>query len=302
MKRKSKLLALLLSLVLCFSVFTAVTVFATENDEGVDTSASEPETAAPTPETASPTVAPETKAPTQPPTQKPTQAPTQAPTQKPTQAPAVTQAPETEAPETEAPETTAAPTYEETEATYNENNNNYNEEYYYETTEGYEERESNTTDEKAETAAVYDAENDDVSKDTLKKGDWAKIAAQLKGANGDNADDFAFIRNNDAGSGNNGEWMLILGILMEAAGIGIIVTMVVMNFKKKKALAGGGTHGGQGGARSRSNSKPRPQRSASANEGGRHMSKSKRSKFDTADVVIPKHAKESNPNRYKPRH
>ena len=100
----------------------------------------------------------------------------------------------------------------------------------------YEERENNTSSEKASTAAVYNAEKDDVSKDTLNEGDWAKIAAQLKNASQSGDDDFAFIRNNDASGANNGEWMLILGIAMEAVAVGLIGFMIYLSVKKRKAL------------------------------------------------------------------
>ena len=167
----------------------------------------------------------------------------------------------------------------------------------------YEERENNTSSEKASTAAVYNAEKDDVSKDTLNEGDWAKIAAQLKNASQSGDDDFAFIRNNDASGANNGEWMLILGIAMEAVAVGLIGFMIYLSVKKRKALKSGAVAKGGNPYK-----KPRPESAApaakrpvspEAAKQEKHSVK-RRSKFDTADIVLPK--KEEPSGRYKPRH
>lgn len=285
MKRKNSFLAIVIALTLCLAFFTTINAFAVGEDETVEP--------APTAETEY--IPPETQAPE-------TQAPQTQPPQ--TQAPQ-TQAPQTQAPETQAPEQTPQdnPVYDDN--SYNNDvNNDYNNSY------NAEERESNTTDEKAETSAVYDAENDDVSKETLKKGDWAKIAEQLKNSNGGADDDFAFIRNNDQGGSDNGEWMLVLGIAMEAVGVGIIIFLIVMKVRQKKAVAKAGAggrapRGGNGsGQPPRGNAPARnqPHRSERAPQPQR-TTKKQRSKFDTADIELPKHAKKpSGGSRYKPRH
>lgn len=282
MNRKSKFLALFISLAICLSMFTAISAFAVGEDE----------TAEPI-QTETQYVPPETQAPE-----------TQAPE---TQAPQ-TQAPETQAPQTYAPETQAPDNNQQDDpVSYDDSNNNYNN---YDSQENYEERESNTTNEKAETSAVYDAEEDDVSKETLKKGDWAKIAAQLKNSNGNDDDDFAFIRNNDQGGANNGEWMLILGIAMEALGVGIIIFLIVMKIRRKKAVAksGVGSRGVSGAKKPSRGTAPAHSRPANAERAHaeraaqpQRTTKKQRSKFDTAEISVPKHAKESG-GRYKPRH
>ncbi|MBR1731650.1 MAG: hypothetical protein IJ725_04385 [Ruminococcus sp.] len=281
MNRKSKFLALLLTLLMCMSVFTAFTAFAVgedetiENPETYDTEYVEPTTEYVEPETEY--IPPETQAPT-----------------------------EYVEPETYAPETEEQVQTEE-QVNYDVEDEDYD--YEYSGNDSYEERENNTTNEKAETAAVYDAEDDDVSTDTLKKSDWTKIAEQLKNASGDDGDDFAFIRNNDPNSGNNGEWMLILGIAMEAAGLGIIIWLVVMKARQKKAIKVGANNGrGNGGTPSgmgRASKPDKPQRAARSEKASKpqRFSQKQRSKFDTADIVVPKHAKQpSGGKRYKPKH
>lgn len=288
MNRKSKLLALILTLVLCVSIFSAVRVFAVE-DESVDTTPSEVETV----ETDPP---PETDPPV-------TQTSPPPATQEQNDTPETYDEPETEE-------------YYQEEDNNESNNNDYNyddeENYDNSGNESYEQRESNTTNEKAETAAVYDAEKDDVSTDTLKKSDWAKIAEQLKNANGDGSDDFAFIRNNDQGGANNGEWMLILGIAMEAVGLGIVIFLIVSKIRMKKAME---TNGGKGGRNGKGGSsrperrspsgknEPRQARRSEQNPKAQRATKKQRSKFDTADIELPRHAKKpSSSSRYKPRH
>lgn len=283
MNRKSTFIALLVALVLCVSVFTAINAFAVGEDETGEPIQSDTQY-----------VPPETQAPQ-----------TQAPQ---TQAPQ-TQAPQTQAPQTYVPETQAVDnTPQDDPVYYDDSNNGSNDQG---SVENYEERESNTTNEKAETSAVYDAEDDDVSTDTLKKGDWKKIAEQLKGANGKDDDDFAFIRNNDQGGADNGEWMLILGIAMEAFGIGIVIFLIVMKARRKKAVdkSGVGSRGVNGAKRPSRGSAPAHSRPANAerarperfSSGPQRTTKKQRSKFDTADIELPKHARESG-GRYKPRH
>ncbi len=283
MNRKYKLFALILSLVFCLTVFTAVTAYALPEDyTGDDPVPSETEYVPPETEY----VPPETE---------------YVPPETETKYDPVPSETEYVPPETEAPVETQAP---------EENNDDQQDDYNYDdySNYDYEERESNTTNEKAETAAVYDAEKDDVSTDTLKKSDWAKIAAQLKNANGDEGDDFAFIRNNDPNSGNNGDWMLILGILMEAVGVGIIIFLVVTKLRQKKAVKAG-AGGGRGGNPPRGTGAPRakaPQKQphyAEKAPNAQRFTKKQRSKFDTADIAIPKHAKKpSGGTRYKPKH
>ena len=205
--------------------------------------------------------------------------------------------PETE--DTEPQYDDTEPQYEDTEPQYEEPEETYDwsddssEDDYSDDNGNYEEREANTSDQKAATAAVYDAEKDDVSKDTLNKSDWEKIAAQLKNASQSGDDDFAFIRNNDANGANNGEWMLILGIAMEVIGIGVIVFVIIYGQKRKKA-ANGPSHSGNpyvaGG--------PKPKKKPELTRADKQSAK-KRSKFDTAEIELPK---QENPKRYKPKH
>ena len=279
MNRKCKFLALLLTLLMCMSVFTTFTAFATnEYDTGETIETYDTEYVEPTTEYVEPTteyVEPETPAPTE------------------------YVEPDTDVPVTNAPDQPEEETPND-EGEGEEDGDNYN------NNDNYEDRENNTTSEKAETAAIYDAEDDDVSSDTLKKSDWAKIAEQLKNSNDAETDDFAFIRNNDPNGNNNGEWMLILGIAMEALGLGIITVLIVMKVRRNKAVkASVGGRGGRGGgtpsgrtaprskeAQHRAQQAPRPQR----------ISQKQRSKFDTADIAVPKHAQRSSGKRYKPKH
>lgn len=149
-------------------------------------------------------------------------------------------------------------------------------------------------------AALYDVK-EEVDGKELNSNDWKDIAQRLKdagSADDDDGDDFGFIKNNNSTT-DNGEWLLIGGILclvLSAAGIAYIVVSTV---KRKKSLAG---HTASANGRFAT-------ATATASAGGRYRkdeygdgfkaSSSKKSnksnKFDTADVRLPK----SSQSRYK---
>ena len=209
---------------------------------------------------------------------------------------------------------TQEPYYEpETEPYYYEepnDNNNYNEneqssDLYVGGGQSYVEPLST-----APSAALYDS-NHIIDDSVLSNGDWNDIAANLKNASrsDDGSDDFGFIKNNDS-LGDNGEWMLIVGImclLLSAAGIAYLIVSSVM---RRKKIAGGAYSSGQSavavssaGGRYRSNSDYDDGYRVSSKGAQKKIDRSR--KYDTADVKIPKSAQgtryknNSNGKRYK---
>ena len=155
----------------------------------------------------------------------------------------------------------------------------------------------------APSAALYDVKGEVDGKE-LNSNDWKDIALKLKNANSadDDDDDFSFIKNNNS-TADNGEWLLIGGIvclILSAGGIGYIIYTAV---KRKKELAAAG-------GKPSSNSRYAVA-GASAGRKGRDdygdgfKSSSKKnnrandkSKFDTADVSLkPNQTRYKNGNR-----
>lgn len=275
MNRKRKMIAILLSLVFCLSV-CMLSVYAEDaNLDGYDDDTGEP--------VATSYVEPDT---IEPPTEYYTEPVTEAPTE-----PATTYAPATE------PETVNN-NYDYNndggnDDTYSNNNDNDYNDYnsYSEPADRYIGGgqsvyvEPETT---APSAPLYDTD-DHISDDELSNRDWNDIASSLKltsESGGSDSDDFDFIQKNDATS-DNGDWMLIVGIIclvLSAAGIAYFIISTVMQRKKlntphagaKPAAAGAYSGGGR----------------RSANDYGdgyrSQRSDKRRSKYDTADVKLPK--------------
>lgn len=136
----------------------------------------------------------------------------------------------------------------------------------------------------APSASLYNSSGS-VGDKTLNSNDWNDISERLKNASNsaDDGDDFSFIQKNDSLS-DNGGWMLIASIVcfaLSAAGILYFIVMTVQN--KKKGSFAPSTNAGraskQGSSRDyygdgyRTNSAKSSKRS---------------SKFDTAEVSLPK--------------
>ena len=274
MSRKNKLITALLSIVLCFSIFT-ITAYAVDLDgDGIDDDIAVTEPPAIV-ETDPPYVEPETEPPYV--------------------------EPETEAPYYE-PET-EAPYYEPEEPDYNSDSS----QIYYESDNGGESSEfyvgggqsyvppAST----APSAPLYDS-NRKIDDSVLSNNDWKDISASLKnaGQGGENdSDDFGFIKNNDS-LGDNGEWMLYTGIACLALSAAGIAYVIISSVSKHKKLSGG-LSGKQYAYASAGNGR---YRSSSDYDDGykdeiaekKKIDKSR--KYDTADVKLPK---SSNGTRYK---
>ena len=199
------------------------------------------------------------------------------------------------------------PSYSNDDTTsYDSGDTNYDDSYIYPDTDDgvdFDENDEAYSDTKAPTSPVYDVKNKKISTDTLKKSDWEKIKAQLSNADGsDNGDNFNFIRKNNGGD-DNGAWMLYLGISLEVIGAATIITVIVLSARKRKKLTAGGSDSDRRTPPSAGNSE-KPQREAKDVKQAK-----KRSKFDTDEIVLPKHVKaestkpaKSSGKRYKPKH
>ena len=268
MKNQIKQLCVAFVTILCISLCT-VQAFATpdvvtDTAPPVQTEApivTEVPTVATVPATVAPTVAPDTEPATQPETEAPTKAtqPVTHATQKPTYA---TKSPTTA---TNPPATNA---YQPAQTTPAVNNN-----------QPVDNNQSQPTD-------TFDSDKR-VDTDNLDDNDWAEITEKLKG-NGSKStgDDFGFIQNNNDDD-DNGLWILITGILLILAGIGIIVTLITLHIRKKKGL---------------SKDKKNPPSRNSGN--GRRVTPAekkqinKRSKYDTAEVYVPRRTSSKSKNSY----
>ncbi len=153
----------------------------------------------------------------------------------------------------------------------------------------------------APSASLYDA-NENIDSNELSSKDWKEITANLKNAsNSSDGDDFGFIQNNTS-TGDNGEGILIAGIVCVILSIAGIVYVVVSSIKAGKNTSASKTggklaHAGAAG----SGSKSRYSSKSYYGDGYRSAGNSKktavrRSKFDTADVVLPKSKKNSRGN------
>lgn len=274
MSRKNKLITALLSIILCFSIFT-ITAYAVDLDgDGIDDDAAvtDPPVIV---ETDPPYVEPETEAPYI--------------------------EPATDAPYVEP--ATDAPYYEPEEPDYNSDSS----QIYYDSDNGGESSEfyvgggqsyvppAST----APSAPLYES-NRKIDDSVLSNSDWKDISASLKNAgqdSEDDSDDFGFIKNNDSLS-DNGEWMLYTGIAclaLSAAGIAYVIISSVSKHKKLSGGLGGKqyAYAGAGNGRYRS--------ASDYNDGYKDEKINKKKidksrKFDTADVKLPK---SSSGTRYK---
>ena len=274
MSRHNKLITALLSIVLCFSIFT-ITAYAVDLDgDGIDDDIAVTEPPAIV-ETDPPYVEPETEAPYI--------------------------EPATDAPYVEP--ATDAPYYEPEEPDYNSDSS----QIYYESDNGGESSEfyvgggqsyvppAST----APSAPLYES-NRKIDDSVLSNSDWKDISASLKNAGNDSendSDDFGFIKNNDSLS-DNGEWMLYIGIAclaLSAAGIAYVIISSVSKHKKLSGGLGGKQYAYAGAGNGR-------YRSASDYDDGYKDEKINKKKidrsrkFDTADVKLPK---SSSGTRYK---
>lgn len=149
-----------------------------------------------------------------------------------------------------------------------------------------------------QSSTLYDSDKR-VDTNDLDDSDWAEITERLKNNNGSSStgDDFGFIQNNND-DGDNGLWILIVGILLILAGIGIIATLIALHIKKKNGL---------------SNNKNDKNPPSDKSNGGKRVSPTekkqinKRSKYDTAEVYIPRRTASKSRSsyggtRYKPKH
>lgn len=274
MSRRNKLITALLSIVLCFSMFT-FTAFAVGESEsgGGDVPASE--------------------APVDPVVPEP----------EPEPEPEPTPAPE---PEPEPQYTDPAPdpgyvdpgySYEDDSSSqiyYDSDNGGESSEFYVGGGQSYVPPVST-----APSAPLYES-NRKIDDSVLSNSDWKDISASLKNAgkgSENDSDDFGFIKNNDSLS-DNGEWMLFTGIAclaLSAAGIAYVIISAV---SKRKKLSGGLSgkqyaYAGTGNGRYRS-SNDYDDGYKDAKVDKKKVDRSR--KFDTADINLPK---SSSGTRYK---
>lgn len=151
----------------------------------------------------------------------------------------------------------------------------------------------------APSAPLYES-NRKIDDSVLSNSDWKDISASLKNAgkgSENDSDDFGFIKNNDSLS-DNGEWMLLTGIAclaLSAAGIAYVIISAVSKRKKLSGGLGGKQYAYAGSENGR-------YRSSSDYDDGYKDAKVEKKKvdrsrkFDTADINLPK---SSNGTRYK---
>ena len=145
-----------------------------------------------------------------------------------------------------------------------------------------------------ETSPLYESDRE-IDDSELSKSDWDYIKANLNNADGsdDGSDDFNFIKKNDS-KGDNGDWMLYVGlacVLLSIAGIVYVIASGVIRRKKVKS----------GVYASASASNPRYRDDDDYGDGYRSSKSEKKKldrsrKYDTADVVLPRN---KNGRRYK---
>lgn len=145
-----------------------------------------------------------------------------------------------------------------------------------------------------ETSPLYESDRE-IDDSELSKSDWDYIKANLNNADGsdDGSDDFNFIKKNDS-KGDNGDWMLFVGlacVLLSIAGIVYVIASGVIRRKKVKS----------GVYASASASNPRYRDDDDYGDGYRSSKSEKKKldrsrKYDTADVVLPRN---KNGRRYK---
>lgn len=154
------------------------------------------------------------------------------------------------------------------------------------------------------TAALYDVKEKIDSKE-LNSNDWNDIANSLKNASeSDDSDDFSFIQKNTS-SGDNGNWMLFAGIGCLVLSIAGIVYVVVSTIRSRKLAASGNgsnrTSGNTAVAAAGSYRKHNGDYGDGYSSGTTRNRKkaSRSSKFDTADVKLPKDSHTTGGKRYK---
>ncbi len=141
--------------------------------------------------------------------------------------------------------------------------------------------------ETAPSAALYDS-NHKIDDKELSDNDWKDISANLKNASlsdSDDGDDFNFIKKNDSTT-DNGDWMLIAGLvllLLGLAGIVYVIASAVLRNKKMKNMPTGEYAVAGVSSRYRTNSDYDDGFKTSSKRGN---TKSRR--YDTADVKLPK--------------
>lgn len=88
----------------------------------------------------------------------------------------------------------------------------------------------------APSAALYDS-NHIIDERELSNNDWEDITARLKNASesDSDSDDFNFIKKNDS-LGDNGQWLLICGIVFLLLGIAGITYIILSAVKRRKSL------------------------------------------------------------------
>ena len=113
-------------------------------------------------------------------------------------------------------------------------------------------------------AQMYSVSKDTIDDKTLSQSDWNDISANLKNASltDSDGDDFSFIKKNTSKS-DNGHWMLYAGIVCLILSVAGIVYFIIATVKSRSRYKFASATGKAG--------------------------KTKKRKFDTADVELPKH-------------
>lgn len=151
----------------------------------------------------------------------------------------------------------------------------------------------------APSVPLIDAEHN-IDVNELSSNDWKDIAAKLKNADAsvDDGDDFSFIQKNNS-AGDNGDWVLILGIVFVIFSIAGIVYFIASGVSLRKKLA----YAGSSGAASKHSSNAQNRYRANDDYGdGYRVSRKEEKKaernrrYDTADIRLPKN---NTRNRYK---
>ncbi len=139
--------------------------------------------------------------------------------------------------------------------------------------------------------------NENIDVNELSSNDWKDISANLKNAsNSSDGDDFSFIQNNNS-SGDNGYWLLIIGVVLVLLSLAGITYFFVSgaSLRKKLASAGAPAHSGSYQSRYRASDDYDDGYRVSRKE---EKKKAKRSsRYDTAEVNLPK--KNNSKNRYR---
>ena len=264
MNLRHKLITALLSIVLCISIFT-ITAYAIDLDgDGIDDEVVTNPTEIV--ETEPPYVEPETEPPYV--------------------------EPETDAPYVEPDD----PYYdsESSEIYYDSDNGGESSEFYVGGGQSYVPPVST-----APSAPLYES-NHKIDDSVLSNNDWKDISANLKNAgqgDGNDSDDFGFIKNNDSLS-DNGEWMLYAGIACLALSAAGIAYVIISSVNKHKKLSGGFNrsqyaYAGAENGRYRSSS---DYDDGYKNEKADKKKVNKSRRYDTADIKLPK---SSSGTRYK---